>query len=175
MIAEASTGADTNISQFLVIDAEGKRAYLPQTRPNASNTAMTFDTTVFPVVNIMDIKAFQLLVRERITIDTADQPSNMPFAAGRLNIGRNTANPPAAMPTNKTAIAINMPVPTPPVSSVGVVSSTLVGVSGGVWTRATTGSGRGVAVGPGVAVAVAATGAIVTAVAVGTTCTVRVT
>ena len=41
---------------------------------------MTFDTTVFPVVNVLDLEAFNLLIRERITIDTADQPVNMPFA-----------------------------------------------------------------------------------------------
>ena len=78
--AEASTGADTNISQFIAVDREGKRAYLPQTRSNASNIAMTFDTTVFPVVSVLDLSSFSLLSRQRVTIDTADRPVNMPFA-----------------------------------------------------------------------------------------------
>ena len=69
-----------NISQFIAIDPEGMRAYLPQTRSNASNTALTFDTTVFPVVNVLDLSRLTLLPRERITIDTADQPVNMPSA-----------------------------------------------------------------------------------------------
>ena len=78
--AEATTGAGINISQFIAIDPEGMRAYLPQTRSNASNTALTFDTTVFPVVNVLDLSRLTLLPRERITIDTADQPVNMPSA-----------------------------------------------------------------------------------------------
>ena len=77
----ASTGADTNLSQFVVIAPDGTKAYLPQTRSNITNTALLFDTTVFPVVNVLDMAKLQLLVPERITLDTADEPVNMPFAA----------------------------------------------------------------------------------------------
>jgi YVTN family beta-propeller protein len=76
----ASTGADTNLSQFIAIAPDGTKAYLPQTRSNITNTALLFDTTVFPVVNVLDLAKLQLLVRERITLDTADEPVNMPFA-----------------------------------------------------------------------------------------------
>ena len=79
--AQASTGLGTNLSQFLVVDPSGAKAYLPQTRANPTNTAMTFDTTVFPVVNVLDLTNFSLLVRDRITIDTADRPVSIPFAA----------------------------------------------------------------------------------------------
>ena len=78
--AEVSTGADTNLSQFIAVEPGGKKAYLPQTRSNVSNAALTFDTTVFPVVNVLDLTDFSLSVRERITIDTADEPVNIPIA-----------------------------------------------------------------------------------------------
>jgi len=78
--AVASTGADTNLSQFISLAPDGTRAYLPQTRSNATNTALLFDTTVFPVVNVLELTDLKLMVRERITPDTADEPVNMPFA-----------------------------------------------------------------------------------------------
>ncbi|MEE2656589.1 MAG: beta-propeller fold lactonase family protein, partial [Chloroflexota bacterium] len=76
----ASTGTDTNLSQFIAITPDGTKAYLPQTRSNITNTDLLFDTTVFPVVNVVDLAKLQLLVGERITLDTADEPVNMPFA-----------------------------------------------------------------------------------------------
>lgn len=81
VVARASTGLGTNLSQFLVVGPETAKVYLPQTRSNSTNTALTFDTTVFPVVNVLDLNDFSLLTRDRITIDTADQPANSPFAA----------------------------------------------------------------------------------------------
>jgi YVTN family beta-propeller protein len=75
-----STGADTNLSQFIAIAPDGTKAYFPQTRSNVTNTNLLFDTTVFPVVNVVDLAKLQLLVRERITLDTADEPVNVPFA-----------------------------------------------------------------------------------------------
>ena len=78
--ANITTGASTNLSQFVAISPNGDKAYLPQTRSNVTNTAMLFDSTVFPVVNVLDLGAFRLIVRERVTLDTADRPVNMPFA-----------------------------------------------------------------------------------------------
>ena len=76
----ASTGANTNLSQFIALAPDGGKAYLPQTRSNVTNTALLFDTTVFPVVNVLDLEKLKLLVRERITLDTADEPVNLPFS-----------------------------------------------------------------------------------------------
>ena len=77
---KVSTGANTNLSQFIAIAPDGTKSYLPQTRSNITNTTPLFDTTVFPVVNVVDLTKLQLLVRDRITLDTADEPVNMPFA-----------------------------------------------------------------------------------------------
>jgi len=79
-IGKVSTGSNTNLSQFISIAPDGIKAYLPQTRSNITNTTLLFDTTVFPIVNVVDLTKLQLLVRERITLDTADEPVNMPFA-----------------------------------------------------------------------------------------------
>ena len=81
VVAIVSTGLGTNLSQFLAMGPDGANAYLPQTRSNQTNTAMTFDTTLFPVVNVLDITDLSLLARDRITLDTADQPTSIPFAA----------------------------------------------------------------------------------------------
>ena len=82
--ATASTGAGINLSQSIVVEPYTSKAYLPQTRSNSTNTAMTFDTTVFPVVNVLDLVDFSLVVRQRITIDTADRPASIPFAPLRF-------------------------------------------------------------------------------------------
>jgi YVTN family beta-propeller protein len=74
------TGSDISSNQFVAIGPSGNKAYLPQTRSNVDNTALLFDSTVFPVVNILDLPDLKLLIGDRITIDTADEPVNMPFS-----------------------------------------------------------------------------------------------
>ena len=80
MLRSLSTGSDTNRSQSVSLNEECSLAYLPQTRFNVSNTSRLFDTTVFPVVNLLDMDNLELLQRDRITLDTADEPVNMPFS-----------------------------------------------------------------------------------------------
>jgi YVTN family beta-propeller protein len=80
VLGTISAGSDTNLSQFVVLSIDGSLAYVPQTRFNVGNTARLFDTTVFPVVNLLDIDNLKLLPRNRITLDTADEPVNMPFS-----------------------------------------------------------------------------------------------
>ena len=78
--AVVSTGGNTNLSQFIALSPDGNKAYLPQTRSNATNVALLFDTTIFPVVNVVNLDEFEIAPRQRITLDTADEPVNMPFA-----------------------------------------------------------------------------------------------
>ena len=80
VVQRISTGRDTNLSQFISLNSDASKAYIPQTRSNVSNEALLFDTTVFPVVNVVNLSQFTLLNSERITLDTADEPVNMPFA-----------------------------------------------------------------------------------------------
>jgi len=81
IVTVASTGVGTNLSQSISVAPGGAMAYLPQTRSNATNIALNFDTTVFPMVNVLDLADYSLLPRQRITIDTADQPASIPFSA----------------------------------------------------------------------------------------------
>jgi YVTN family beta-propeller protein len=76
-----STGQDSSVSQSIALDITRGLAYLPQTRSNAQNVNLTYDTTVFPVVNVLNLRDLSLDRQGRITLDTADRPVNMPFAA----------------------------------------------------------------------------------------------
>ena len=86
-----STGLDTNLSQSVLFDPGAGRAYLPQTRSNVTNEALLFDTTVFPIVSVVDLATSQNLLRERLALDIADEPVNMPIdvaltASGKLYV-----------------------------------------------------------------------------------------
>ncbi|MFN8374153.1 MAG: cytochrome c peroxidase [Anaerolineae bacterium] len=81
VVRTISTGLDTGLSQSISIDNNRGMAYVPQTRSNAQNPALTFDTTVFPVVNVLNLNALNVERGARITLDTADRPVNMPFEA----------------------------------------------------------------------------------------------
>jgi YVTN family beta-propeller protein len=79
-----STGADSNLSQFIVLSPDGSRAYLPQTRSNAANLNLAYNTTVLPVVNVLDLAAAQEpSFSSQIDLAAADPLTgmNLPFAA----------------------------------------------------------------------------------------------
>ena len=80
MVGTVPTGPDTGLSQALAIDVQRGLAYLPQTRSNAQNEHLTFDTTVFPIVNVIELSGMILQPRARIDLSTSDRPVNMPFA-----------------------------------------------------------------------------------------------
>lgn len=86
--AVISTGPDSNLSNGIFIDSETQRAYLPQTRSNTTNRALLFDTTVFPVVTVVDLTANEHLRRERIALDVADRPVGIPFDAAVVSAQR---------------------------------------------------------------------------------------
>jgi YVTN family beta-propeller protein len=81
VVRTINTGMDTGLSQSIAIDIVRGMAYVPQTRSNAQNPALTFDTTVFPVVNVLDLDSMSVERSTRIALDTADRPVNIPFAA----------------------------------------------------------------------------------------------
>ncbi len=79
--ATVPTGSDTGLTQSFEIDITRGIAYLTQTRLNTQNPALTYDTVVFPVVNVLNLRDLSLIRSGRITLDTADQAVNMPFAS----------------------------------------------------------------------------------------------
>ncbi|NDJ63014.1 MAG: hypothetical protein GYB67_17980 [Chloroflexi bacterium] len=75
------TGLDTALFQALAIDRTRGLAYLPQTRLNAQTTVLTHDTAALPVVNVLDLRSLAISPEQRLALDIADRPVNMPFAA----------------------------------------------------------------------------------------------
>ena len=73
--------ADGYLFQNLVVTKDGKRAYLPLTRSNVSNNALLFDTTMFPVVSVIDLENQVALPSERVSLDIADEPVGIPIDA----------------------------------------------------------------------------------------------
>lgn len=74
-----STGAASNLAQTIVVAPAGTRAYLPHQRANSANPAPLFDTSIFPVVSVIDLTTNQHLRSERLDLATTDVPLNMPF------------------------------------------------------------------------------------------------
>ncbi|HEY4721543.1 MAG TPA: hypothetical protein VII92_06825, partial [Anaerolineae bacterium] len=73
---------DSNLLQSIVIAPDGRRAYVPHTRSNTSNTALTFDTTVFPLVSQIDLTTRQHLIGQQLDLGTLDPPGvGLPFDA----------------------------------------------------------------------------------------------
>jgi YVTN family beta-propeller protein len=73
---------DSNLVQSIVLSPDGSTAYVPHTRSNTSNRALTFDTTVFPLVSLIDLSTQQHLVGQQIDLGTLDPPGvGLPFDA----------------------------------------------------------------------------------------------
>jgi len=80
VVQTVSTGSDTSLFQNIEPDITRGIAYLPQTRLNAENTALAYDSAAFPVVNVISLRDLTVLRDRRVALDTADRPVNMPFS-----------------------------------------------------------------------------------------------
>ena len=73
---------DSNLVQSIVIAPDGQRAYIPHTRSNSNNQALTLDTTVFPLVSLIDLPTRHHLVGQQFNLEILDPPAvGLPFAA----------------------------------------------------------------------------------------------
>jgi YVTN family beta-propeller protein len=73
---------DSNLVQSIVLSPDGGRAYVPHTRSNTASRALTFDTTVFPLVSLIDPATQQHLIGQQIDLGTLDPPGvGLPFDA----------------------------------------------------------------------------------------------
>jgi len=73
---------DSNLVQSIVFAPDRRRAYVPHTRANTSNRALTFDTAVFPLVSLIDLTTGQHLVGQQLDLGTLDPPGvGLPFDA----------------------------------------------------------------------------------------------
>lgn len=76
---------DSNLVQSIVLSPDSTIAYLPHTRANTSNPVLTFDTTVFPLVSLVDLTVPRHLVGEQVSLDSADPPGiGLPFDAALM-------------------------------------------------------------------------------------------
>ena len=79
VLAVITTGPESNMAQKIVLHPTNNRAYLPHIRSNVSNPTPLFDTTIFPVVSVVDLTTGQNLLQERLELSVVDRPVNMPF------------------------------------------------------------------------------------------------
>jgi YVTN family beta-propeller protein len=74
--------SDSNLVQSILLSPDGNTAYIPHTRSNTTSRALTFDTTVFPLVSLIDLTTQQHLIGQQIDLGTLDPPGvGLPFDA----------------------------------------------------------------------------------------------
>ena len=66
----------------------GDRAYLPHSRSRVSNDNLQFDTTIAPLVSVLDLGQNLHIRRELLGLDAIDRPVGMPFAVDFSPDGR---------------------------------------------------------------------------------------
>ena len=72
----------SNLVQSIVIAPDGERAYVPHTRSNSSNPALTLDTTMFPIVSVVELETEQHLLGQQFNLEILDPPAvGLPFDA----------------------------------------------------------------------------------------------
>ena len=77
--AVIATGPESNMAQRIVLHPMNNRAYLPHIRSNTSNPHPLFDTTLFPVISVIDLATEQHLLTDRLELSVVDRPVNLPF------------------------------------------------------------------------------------------------
>lgn len=116
VIQSVATGSDTALFQNIELDITRGIAYLPQTRLNAQNQTLTYDTIAFPVVNTLNLRDLTLMRERRLAIDSIDRPVNMPFAvaldrfAQRLYVANAGSDSVSAIDLSSGTIRANIPV-----------------------------------------------------------------
>lgn len=79
-VAASSQGANgSRLTQSLWLNAYDGEIYTPATRANPDNPLLTFDTTVFPVVNVFELDTMNPNRLSRVMLTVADRPVNLPF------------------------------------------------------------------------------------------------
>ncbi len=74
-----STGSDSNMAQKIVLHPTNGKAYLPHIRSNVTNRGLLFDSTVFPVISVLDLTSNRHLVQERVDLSLGENSVNLPF------------------------------------------------------------------------------------------------
>jgi YVTN family beta-propeller protein len=72
-------------SPSVIVNADGKRAYLPQTMANGLGLNTTFDTSVFPKISVLNLETWAHQTSEHISLPEIDRPVGLPWDAA-LNL-----------------------------------------------------------------------------------------
>jgi YVTN family beta-propeller protein len=73
---------DSNLVQSIVLSPDRTRAYIPHTISNSSNPLLTFESTVIPLVSVIDLEAGIHLTGQHFDLGTLDPPGvGLPFDA----------------------------------------------------------------------------------------------
>jgi YVTN family beta-propeller protein len=79
---------DSNLAQSVILSPDGSRGYVPHTRSNSGNPELSFQTTVFPLVSIIDTATDQHLLGQQLALATLDPPGvGLPFDAALTHDG----------------------------------------------------------------------------------------
>ena len=79
---------DSNLIQSIILSPDGQRAYVPHTRSNSGNRALTFDTTVSPIVSVISLTERVHLTNQHIALAIVDPPGvGLPFDAAIMPDG----------------------------------------------------------------------------------------
>ena len=87
-VGEVQIGLQAALAESVTLDPDGERAYIPHQRQNVTNMARLFDSTVFPVVSVLDTQALRPIRREALALDSVDTPVSMPAAVALSTDGR---------------------------------------------------------------------------------------
>jgi YVTN family beta-propeller protein len=73
---------DSNLVQAIALAPDGQTAFVPHSRSNTANRALSFDTTVFPIISAIRLSDNTHLVGQHIALETVDPPGvGLPFDA----------------------------------------------------------------------------------------------
>ena len=78
--ASISTGDESSAAQFIAWHPHKDTLYLPHSRSRVSNPKLTFDTTVAPLVTLIDVDATDGTARKPLQLAQIDRPVNLPAA-----------------------------------------------------------------------------------------------
>ena len=73
---------DSNLVQSIVLSPDGLTAYIPHTLSNSGNRTLTFESTVIPLVSLVDLESGLHLAGQQFDLGTLDPPGvGQPFDA----------------------------------------------------------------------------------------------
>lgn len=89
-VRTVQAGPQASLLQSIEINPTNGIAYLPRSISNAAGPAPSYDSRIMPVLDRVDLSSMRVLQEQRIGLNIADRPVNMPFAV-RIDRLRNWA------------------------------------------------------------------------------------